>query len=193
MFEAVDSSDDELESDDDDDECLSESGIRPLDASLEIKNTKQKSPKSKKLRREEKLAPCTEAPSPPAESRFSELHYLEATGSVSINRQTNETEKRDCIVLISYRISKDDSSNIQIALIVYQNNSTNPKTRRNLMTEFQEKTSELDSPSTSTASRCRSTIKNKKGHDEVAIKTSTESTPSKAMKRPMSSKASLRF
>lgn len=190
MIEAEDSSDDELETDD---ESLNESGIRPLDSSLEIKSTRQKSPKSKKLRRDEKLAPCTEASSPPAESRFSELHYLEATGSVSINRQGNETEKRDCIILISYRISKDDSSNIQIALIVYKNNSANPKTRRNLMTEFQEKTSEIDSPSTSTASRFRSTIKNKKGHDEVTIKASTESTPSKAMKRRMISKASLRF
>lgn len=190
-------SDDELEPDDDIDN-LNESGIRPLDSSaVELMREKtEKSPSSKRIRRDEILV---EEPSEPAESRFSELLYLEAKGTVITKRQVSgsEPEKRECKMLISYRVCKDDPLTIQVALIVYKSNSNNLKSRRNLMSQFELKSDELSSPlSTPSTSRCRSTVKNRmKSDDEKTMEASTAPMGykfSKAIKRPIS-KASLRF
>lgn len=191
-------SDDELDNEIDD---LNESGIRPLDSSaVELMREKiEKSPSSKRIRREETLP---EEPSEPVDSRFSDLFYLETSGSVTIIRQTmssSEPEKRDCRMLISYRVCKEDPTSIQVALIVYKSNSKNPKTRRNLMSEFELKSEESSSPcslSTPTTSRCRTTVKDrKKSDDEKTMEAATVPTAgkfSKATKRPIS-KTSLRF
>lgn len=193
-------SDDEFEEHVDD---LNFSGFRPLDTSIEIVIGKQEtSPNCKRMRRTEKEADemtIMETSVEPSESKFSELHYLEASGTVIINRQasSDESEKRDCKMFVSYRVHKDDPSIIQIALIVYKNNSKNPKTRRNLMAEFEQKTSELMSPCTTnlpSSSRCRTVVNNRKKPETKAIQISTEPAKNaKAIKRPMISKTSLRF
>lgn len=187
----ADSSDDDLETYEED---LDESGIRPLDSSIQLSVEKEKSPKSKRLRREEKLEATTLEPSHPAESKFSDLFYLEASGNVTINRQpsaSDEVEKRECKLLISYRVHKEDPTNVQIALIVYKSNSQNTKSRRNLMPEFGVKSSE-PTTTTPTSSRCRTTVKDRKKFEESTA-SGIASAPagarnSKAIKRPMISK-----
>lgn len=195
-------SDDELDSDTDDDD-LNLSGVRPLDSSIAIIKEKEvESPDCKRLKREEKQETTEVETCPPLESKFSQLYYLEASGTVTIKRQTmpsDDPEKRECRMLVSYRINKEDSSMIQIALIVYKSNSKNPKTRRNLMTEFEEKASELMSPctfNTPSTSRSRTAVKDRKKADEKSKEAATDPSSakySKATKRPMISKSSLRF
>jgi hypothetical protein len=194
-------SDDELDDVDDD---LDLSGVEPLDTSIEIvKGKQEKSPDCKRLRREtvetipmETMAMDTIVE--PSDSKFSDLHYLETSGIVSINRQaasTDESERRECKMFVSYRVHKSDPSIVQIALIVYKSNSTNPKTRRNLMAEFEQK-SEMMSPCTTnvpSSSRCR-TVNSRKKPEAKAMQISTEPAKNtKAIKRPMISKTSLRF
>lgn len=184
-------SDDELEDEDDD---LDLSGVRPLDMTeTSQKETLEKSPECKRLKREEKESIVVD----PSESKFSELRYLEATGNVTINRQassSDEAEKRECKMFVSYRVNKDDASVVQIALIVYKSNSKNPKTRRNLMSEFEQKTSELMSTNLSTSSRCRTVASSRKKLEVRNTEISTEpAKAAKAVKRPLISKTSLRF
>lgn len=194
-------SDDELESSGSDDD-LDESGVRPLDSSIKfIMEKKSKSPASKRPRRQDIEQEIIAEPRSPAESKYSDLHYLQATGIVTIKRQgisDDEPEKRECHILISYRLNKEDSSKIQIALIVYKSNSKNPTTRRNLIFEFEDKASELESPiivNIASTSRCRTAVKDRKKYDErlEEISTAPAGTKySKAIKRPMT-KTSLRF
>lgn len=180
-------SDDDLDDVDSDD--LDETGVHPLDSSYTVTTQKPaREPKAKRLRREEKETITT------AESRFSDLRYLEATGTVTIKRDgsaMDEPEKRDCKMLVSYRVLKKDSSNIQIALIVYKSN-TKTKTRRKL---FQPKLHEPSSMSThSSTSRSRTEEKDKKKHEDRMNEISTAPPGvkyAKATKRP--SKTSLRF
>jgi len=193
------SSDDELQPDDDED--LNESGICPLDTSIELGTDKPPQPECKRLKLEVEEVTTINEQDPPAESNFSDLFYFETTGSVTINRvsrPSDEAEKRDCQLLVSYRFMTSDPTTIQIALIVYKRNSQNPKTCRNLMLEFAE---EADQPNTSTStpstSRSRTTVKDRKKppHDK-STEISTEPAGakySKATKRPMISKTSLRF
>lgn len=195
-------SDDELDSDSDDSNV---SGVFPLDSSVvgESKTEKElESPDCKRLKREDKQETAVDETCPPPESRFSQIHYLEATGTVSLKRlamPSDELEKRDCKMLVSYRVNKDDPSMIQIALIVYKSNSKNPKTRRNLMMEFDEKALELMSPSpaanTPSTSRARTVVKERKKPEAKPSGPATEPSAkySKATKRPMISKSSLRF
>jgi hypothetical protein len=195
-------SDDELDSDSDD---LNLSGICPLDSSSAVVDSKTEkelnSPDCKRLKREDKQEAVDEETCPPPESKFSQVYYLEASGCVSIKRQampSDDFEKRDCKMLVSYRVNKDDPSMIQIALIVYKSNSKNPKTRRNLMLEFGEKASELTPPSLAhmpSTSRARTAVKDRKKLEPNPTEPSTDpsSKCSKATKRPMISKSSLRF
>jgi hypothetical protein len=183
--------------DDNDDDDLDLSGFQPLESSIEFKEKQEKSPDCKRLRREETITATTIEPT---ESKFSDLHYLEATGIVTINRQamsSDESEKRECKMFVSYRVHKDNPAIIQIALIVYKSNSKNPKTRRNLMEEFEQKTAELMSPCTTnlpSSSRCRTVASNRKKPEVSSSQIATEpSKSSKAVKRPMISKNSLRF
>lgn len=171
------------ETDNEDSDDSNESGICPFDESLEVVEEKRKSPAAKRLRREEKLELTRVEPTTQPESKFSELYYLEATGSVSINRQpssSDEMEKRDCKLLVSYRVNKEDPNAVQIALIVYKSNSKNLKSRRNLMTEFVVKNS---------ASRCRTAIKDREKFDVAAFGSSSSAPPgakhTKGLKRPM--------
>ena len=185
-----DSDEEEIE-----DNELDFSGFTPFDSSMEIETGKEvKSPECKKLRREEQEITMIEV----TDSKFSELHYLEATGTVGINRpsiSSDESEKRDCKMSVSYRIHKHDPCVIQIALIVYKSNSKNPKTRRNLMAEFETKTNEsMSSRSTNlpSSSRCR-TVAKLQPREEVAEVATEPAKNSKAVKRPLISKTSLRF
>lgn len=197
-------SDDELETDDDDDSDELESGIKQLDtAAIEIlKEKKEKSPESKRIRRSDnKEALSSEEQIFPRESKFSDLHYLQASGTIIITRQNSEEkEHRECKLLVSYRIDKQCSQNIQIALIVYKSNSRNTKSRRNLMIEFNKKVADLMSPTLingpSATSRCRTTAKEYRNPEEielVCIATAPAGSKTRPVKRPMTSKASLRF
>lgn len=175
------SSDDlDLEDSDDDVNDFNISGICPIDETPpEIAREKRKSPLAKKQRREEILEQTIIQPTLQAESKFSEIYYLEATGIVSINRQSSssdEMEKRECQLLVSYRVHKEEPNKIQIALIVYKSNSKNPKTRRNLMTEFATKSSH---------SKCRSEVKDRERFNLVDSRPSTASPGAKAVKRPL--------
>ena len=196
LITSTSSDDDDNDSSSDDNEH-NESGIRALDSSMEQQHKKEKSPRKKKLRREEKAEVNVESSSP-VESKFSDLLYLEAQSCITINRpSSDEPEKRDCRMLVSYRVHKDDPSIMQIALIVYKSNSKNSKTRRNLMPEFGEKSS-AESPSISlitspSPSRSRTTQKAQQRAEEDLIKTApAKTTNERALKRPMA-KSSLRF
>lgn len=181
-------SDDDLDDDSDD---LDEAGVRPLDSSHTMTIDKpDKEPKAKRMRCEVKHVEETITT---AESRFSDLHYLEATGTVTIKRHGSEMDepvKRDCRMLVSYRVHKVDSA-IQIALIVYKSN-TKTKTRRKL---FQQKLHEPSSTRThSSTSRSRTEEKDRKKFEEKMSEISTAPPGvkySQATKRP--SKTSLRF
>lgn len=187
-------SDDDLDDDldDVDSDDLDETGVCPLDSSHTVTIDKpDKEPKAKRVRREVKHVEETITT---AESRYSDLHYLEAIGTVTIKRHgsaSDEPEKRDCRVLVSYRVHKGDSTNIQIALIVYKSN-TKTKTRRKL---FQQKLPEPSSTRThSSTSRSRTEEKDKKKFEEKMNEISTAPPGvkySKATKRPL--KTSLRF
>lgn len=194
----VDSSDDEHEAHKDG-LNLNESGIQPLDSSVQLSVEKDESPHSKRLRREEKTESTTLETSQPAESKFSDLFYLEASGNVTINRHptaSDEVEKRDCKMMVSYRVHKEDSTVVQIALIVYKSSSQNTKSRRNLMAEFGEKSSEFIAQSLvnggPTSSRCRTVVKSRKRFEESTVNGIATAPPgakySKAVKRPMISK-----
>lgn len=173
------------DSDDDDTSESNESGICPLEGSFEgsfvVQETK-KSHVTKRQRREEKREQTTMQSTSLVESKFSELHYLEATGSVSINRQpssSDEMEKRECKLLVSYRVHKEDPDVIQIALVVYKSNSKNLKTRRNLMPEFASKAS---------SSKCRTAVKDREVFDATAFGSSSAppgAKSSKCVKRKM--------
>jgi hypothetical protein len=186
-----DSDEEDLEQDD-----LDLSGFTPLDSTIEL--VTEKSPECKRQRREETQTQLTVVEPQPVESSFSDLHYLEATGSVTINRSAiaDESEKRDCKLLVSYRVNKENPAVVQIALIVYKSNARNPKTRRNLMAEFETKTAELMAAQSTnvSSSRCRTVVKSqRKQETEMAQVASEPAKSSKAIKRPMVSKTSLRF
>jgi hypothetical protein len=183
---------------DSDDEDLNESGIQPLSSSIEVDvSSKGMSPKCKRQKREEKQleVEIAKEPTSPSESKYSELHYLESNGIITINRQatsSDEPEKRECKLSVSYRIAIDDPSSIQIALIIYKSNSKNQKTRRNLLVEF-----ETEKSSSSSTSVCQTAVKDRKKHDDdqtMKIASAPAGSKfSKATKRPMISKSSLRF
>lgn len=128
-FDTISKSDDSID--------LNESGVLPLDESLKTLNDgEDKPPESKRLKREKEERISEETS---LESNFLDLLYMEAVGTLLIRRKipsSDEPETRECKILVSYRIHKEDSLNHQIALIIYKPNSINPKTRRNLMEEF---------------------------------------------------------
>lgn len=194
----------ETSEDDDDgeDEFL---GVRPIDSSIEIFKTKKQTRIShKRLRRYSKEDTSSKMLEtiPLNESKYSNLHYLETSGFVSIFRQStsatpsNEYDRRECKLLISYRINKENPSDIQIALIVYKPNGSNTKSRRNLMLEFSARDlQEIKSTSsTPIISRPNTALKEFRTTDEVfEIATDPVGKMSKGIKRPMMSRNRLRF
>ncbi|CRL08720.1 CLUMA_CG021391, isoform A [Clunio marinus] len=188
--------DSDIDDSEDEEEEGNVSGIRPLDASVELEpKLNDKSPACKKLRRGNEE---TNELSSNVESNFSDLFYVEATGVVAIKRQpkmSDELEKRDCRMLVSYRTKKTDPNFVQIALIVYKSNTKNPKTRRNLMLEFREESVEFSTPTlfsrSQTEERIEFSIDGKNSSRAATVP--AENKTSKAVKRPLNSKTSLRF
>ena len=169
------------DTDNDDADESSESGVYPLDDSFEVMKITEKSPVTKKPRMNKIQDQTTVEQLTHSESKYSDLNYFEATGCVNINRQqssSDEMEKRDFKLLVSYRVHKKDSNIIQIALIVYKSNM-NLKTRRNLMNEF---------ASQSSPPKCRTTVKHREKTDATDSRTSSAppgTKYSKGKKRPL--------
>jgi hypothetical protein len=145
-------------SDDDEKTGLNESleeGIQPLDESQHFVKTKEiRSPDSKRQKMNDKSEKKKSETISLEQSRYSDLLYFETSGVVTIRRQAStsssrdESDRRECKMQISYRVSKDSPTDIQIALIVYKNYSSNLKSRRNLMLEFKDdETTEISTPS----------------------------------------------
>lgn len=182
---------------------LNESGICPLDISLETTTEEtNESPVMKKFKREDELDVSMSGTRPSTESFYSELCYLEAIGTIAIQRQSgssDEQEKRECKMLVSYRVHKDDPADIQIALIIYKPNSQNPKTRRNLMEEFETESADgLQTPPSSlpTKPRCQTVARDMLKDIACTKQVSTapaDARKSKATKRPLGAQTSLRF
>ena len=130
-------------------------------------------------------------------NKYSDLKHLEATATVNITRlQSQEgSEERKCLIKMSYRHHIDNPSDIQIALIVYKQNSDNtPHSRRNLMSEFDDKATK-SSPGTP-IKQARTATKVLRQTDTKKEISSAPPAPyhqSKASKRPNCSKNSLRF
>lgn len=187
-------SDDETDSSTNEDDS-NESGIHPFDSSMEF--DKEKTPKIKRLRRERKRDLGKSSLQETPESTFSELHYLSAAGNVTLKRPGSEEQTRECKILLSYRISKEDPSVIQIALIIYKSNSERFKTRRNLVSEFGGQSLETSTPKlllfdSQLSSRSQTSVKNQPKTEEDVVKTEPAKSNHRPLKRPIS-KCSLRF
>lgn len=181
---------------------LNESGIIPLDSSFLISSEDpDKLPECKRIKKGDKQENSLEESTSPTKSNYSGLQYLEALGTLMINRlegSSNEPEKREFKMFVSYRVHKSDPTNLQIALIVYKPNSQNAKTRRNLMLEFESR-ADVCPPNEwnnilPITSRCQAIVKERKTRDESTKQISiAEAKNSRAPKRPLISKTSLRF
>lgn len=176
-------SDDELEPDED--------GIDGIEV---LKNSPKKAPKSDPDSPECKKICLVEETTPARINQYSDLKHLEATATVNITRYQSQegTEERECLIKMSYRRHIDNPNDIQIALIVYKQNSDNPPhSRRNLMSEFDEKATE-----SSPIKQARTATKLQRQSDtkkEISSAPPASNHQSKATKRPNCSKNSLRF
>ena len=202
----IDSSDEE-ESDTDDDVEL---GVYPLDLSLDSIMAKKSEEKIEKNFKRQRLdedsndeANICEQKTLERESKYSDLYYLESTGSVTMHRQVSsssshieDNKRRECKILISYRVNKANHNDIQIALIIYKSNNSSQKSRRNLLNEFGDRI-ETDMSLTPSLSRFRTAVKEhpKKPEkmSEVIATAPTGDKPIKGTKRPMMSRSRLRF
>ncbi|CAO1366541.1 unnamed protein product [Diamesa serratosioi] len=179
-------SDDELEPDEDDIE-----GIEVIkDTPKKATNVDPESPECKRI--------ClVEETTSGRINKYSDLKHLEATATVHITRSKAQegSEERECIIQMSYRQHIDDPKDIQIALIVYKQNSDNPPhSRRNLMSEFDEKATE--SPFSSPVKQARTGTKLPRPSStkkEISSAPPAPNHQTKATKRPNCSKNSLRF
>jgi hypothetical protein len=181
-----------------------ESGIYPLDSSIEMTKNVQRNKNFKRQRvGDEPITEEIQADSISVEdSKYSDLFYLETSGAVTIHKAitstpnaVNENDRRECKLYISYRVNREDESDIQIALIMYKCNNSNQKTRRNLMLEFEERhvpDSPIAAPSTS---RCNTVVKERQRlTNKLQISTDpVNNKVTKATKRPMNSRNCLRF
>lgn len=200
---------------DSDDDVVMISGIRPLDSPFGITSTKSEQKRDSKRLKIDKHEKEIFDEGLVSESKYSDLYYLESSGVVHIARQAStstpstaeESDRREIKLLISYRVNKENSNDIQIALIVYKSNNSNVKSRRNLMLEFGDmKDSDSSSiqatpPSitTSTISRC-STVGAKEPETSSNLPHEITTAPqpaghkvTKGTKRPMMSRHCLRF
>lgn len=195
---------------------IEEEGICPLDGTFELIQTEDfdQPSNSKRQRRNEDVEESVyntkmQESITEEESQYSNLFYFEVSGAITIRRQSmsstsrDECDRRECKMQISYRVNKEVSNDIQIALIVYKNNS-NLRSRRNLMLEFSEKAEEsLELPTTPisnlmltpSSSRCRTVTKERPSiKDESLISTAPcGEKVTKAIKRPIASRNCLRF
>ena len=212
-------SDDEIVKDDSDTSDI-EDGIQPLDKTFELQEPKGtvEPTKIKRQRRDnyDDIAKKTKLAESIAEeeSRYSGLHYIQVAGMVTIRRQAtsstrDECDRRECKMQISYRINKESTNDVQIALIVYKNLSSIVRSRRNLMMEFVDESVETQElPSTPiassfstpppTSSRCRTVIKDRKQHNNnndslISTAPCAGEKVTKATKRPIVSRNCLRF
>lgn len=173
-----------------------EDEFKPLDGSIQYTKTEKivRSPESKRPRLGDLEGEKKSDTISLEQSRYSDLHYCEVSGAVTIRRQASssssrdESDRRECKMQISYRVNKDSANDIQIALIVYKNNSQ-VRSRRNLMQQFKgdEETSIVQTELSTPSIRCQSTDK--------IIYTAPAGTQnvSKTMKRSSSSRNCLRF
>lgn len=182
-------SDDELESDDDGIE-----GIEDIDT---IKKTPKKIPRPDPESPDCKRICLVEETTPARINKYSDLKHLEATATVNITRfQSQEgSEERECLIKMSYRHHLDNTNDIQIALIVYKQNSDNPPhSRRNLMSEFDEKATQGSPSSPIKQSRTGTKLlRHSDTKKEISSAPPATNHQSKATKRPNCSKNSLRF
>lgn len=180
-------SSDEYDSDDDD----FEAGIQPLDSSLTFPKKTGARNKRQKVQPNERC------------SKYSDLKYMAYTGFVMVKRRgTTVSNRRETKLLISYRVNKENPNDIQIALIVYDPHSSNLKSRRNLLVEFDEQAdeSEMNSLMLPTSSHSLSGVV--RTDTDVSMSTSETlmsfATPNrepmgKGTKRPLVSRNSLRL
>lgn len=173
--------------------------IRPLDGSFKSEQITE-SPESKRQRIDETKTAKKRSQKTISidESRFTELKYLEASGTVTVHRQAStsssgeEGDRRECKLQISYRINKDNPNDIQIALIVYKCNSSNLRSRRNLMLEFKD---DVETSMNGPIEIMTPPIQRQSVIEEKVIQTAPPDVNqrSKAMKRSISSRNCLRF
>lgn len=178
-------SDDELEPDED-----SIDGIEAINKSP--KNKTKPDPESPDCKRICLVEETTTA----RINKYSDLKHLEATGTVNITRfQSQEgSEERECLIQMSYRHHIDNPKDIQIALIVYKQNSNNPPhSRRNLMSEFDEKATECSFSSPIKQARTGTKLRQSSTKKEISSAPPAPNHQSKATKRPNCSKNCLRF
>ncbi|XP_070497512.1 uncharacterized protein [Chironomus tepperi] len=203
----IDSSDEEDENSDTDDET--ELGIYPIDLSCDSPMPSKNEHKIVKNFKRQRLDEDThdetnicEQKTLERESKYSDLYYLESIGSVTTYRQVSsssshieDNKRRECKILISYRVNKDNNNDIQIALIIYKPNNVSQKSRRNLLNEFGDRT-ESDLLLTPLLSRFSTAVKDPKkleNMSEVIATAPTGDKPIKGTKRPMMSRSRLRF
>lgn len=201
----IDSSDEEDENSETDDE--KELGVYSLDLShvdLMPKKSKKRIVKRQRLDGDsyDEANICAQK-TIERESKYSDLYYLESTGTVITHRQvssssshTEDYKRRECKILISYRINKNNHNDIQIALIIYKPNSSSLKSRRNLLNEFDDRV-ETDFSLTPMSSRFSTAVKEhpkrlENMSDIIATAPAGEK-PIKGTKRPMMSRNRLRF
>lgn len=201
-FEST-SSDEDRESTSEDDSDL---GVYPLDSSFEMSIHSRTEKKAKRQKMNETIKETDVQTTLERESKYSELHYLETTGTVIVNMQAtssvsrlDDTDRKECKLSISYRVSKSNQDDIQIALIIYKPNNDNFKSRRNLLNEFDEKeslqTEQLELMS-STSNLYSTAVKAHPKKPENTIGVNSEPTSNKSQKgtkRPMLSRSRLRF
>jgi hypothetical protein len=214
LLQNIDSDDDDELSRHDSDSDDFEEGIQPLDNSFELISSEETSRTFKRQRRDKRKEE-TEAIAKTIsdeQSKYSSLQYLEVSGSVIIRRQAatssgssssrDDFDRRECKMLISYRVNKDNANDVQIALIVYKNSSTNVKSRRNLMLEFDDRVDDsreflLSTPASTLSSSARSQTTAKeqdKCQTEPLLSTiSAGEKTARASKRPFTSRNRLRF
>lgn len=177
-----------------------EEGIQPLDGST-LRTAKTdiiRSPDLKRQRRnpEEREKKKKFESISLEQSQYSDLRYFQVTGVVTVRRQAStsssrdDIDRRECKMQISYRVNKDLPNDIQIALIVYKNNSNNLKSRRNLMLSFKD---DVETSETATVQTPSNQTVNKEKLINTAPVGDHRVEAQKPMKRSISSRNCLRF
>lgn len=131
-------------SEDDSDDLSGIEALDDVDNLCGLKKTDQDSPKCKKMHMT-KLTNNINCEL----SQYSDLKYLTAIGIVKVSRHSSSSHaversfnNMECKMGISYRIHNECPDKIQIALVIYQPNSMNLRSRRNLLNEFKNEQNE---------------------------------------------------
>lgn len=106
--------------------------------------------KTPRKKQKEELINTTDQPEAPSDQyQYSDLKYIESFGVLRMCRSKksrnnhsvvgssdDRTSNRSIQLQISYRVNINNDDDIQLALVVYEHVTKNPKIRRNLMGEF---------------------------------------------------------